>query len=125
MSECDGRHKTVLLVNVIQEKKNRLETPFKCDNVKALIKTSNCEELVLYFSEKSKKIAAFAMLFWFSVTKQSLENVLGSTNDQKCPRYPLVLKLNVTLARPLRLVIPYFFERKFLSDDRRLYLHDS
>ena len=30
--------------------KNRLETPFKGDNVKALIKTSNCENLVLYFS---------------------------------------------------------------------------
>ena len=31
-------------------KKNRLKTPFKGDNVKALIKTSNCENLVLYFS---------------------------------------------------------------------------
>ena len=31
-------------------KKTRLETPFKGDNVKALIKTSNCENLVLYFS---------------------------------------------------------------------------
>ena len=31
-------------------KKNRLETLFKGDNVKALIKTSNCENLVLYFS---------------------------------------------------------------------------
>ena len=57
--------------------KNRLGTPFKGDNVKALIKTSNCEKLVLYFSDKIKKIAAFAMLFWFSVTKQSLENVFG------------------------------------------------
>ena len=45
-------------------KKTRLETPFKGDNVKALIKTSNCEILVLYFSEKVKKIAAFAMLFF-------------------------------------------------------------
>ena len=44
-------------------KKKRLEAPFKCDNVKALIKTSNCEKLVLYFSEKSQKIAAFSMLF--------------------------------------------------------------
>ena len=52
-------------------KKTRLETPFKGDNVKALVKTSNCENLVLYFSEKSQKIAAFAMLFWFSVTKRS------------------------------------------------------
>ena len=33
-------------------KKTQLETPFKCDNVKALIKTSNCENLVLCFSEK-------------------------------------------------------------------------
>ena len=58
-------------------KKTRLETPFKGDNVKALIKTSNCENLVLYFAEKDQKIAAFAMFFWFSVTKQSFENGLG------------------------------------------------
>ena len=38
-------------------KKTRLDTPFKDDNVKA----SNCENLVLYFSEKDQKIAAFAM----------------------------------------------------------------
>ena len=58
-------------------KKTRLETLFKGDNVKALVKTSNCENLVLYFSEKVQKIAAFAMLFWFSVTKQSFENGFG------------------------------------------------
>ena len=57
--------------------KNRLETPFKGDNVKALIKTSNCENLVLYFSKTVQKIAAFNMLLWVSVTKQSLENVFG------------------------------------------------
>ena len=55
-------------------KKTRLEKPFKGDNVKTLVKTSNCENLVLYFSEKVQKISAFAMLFWFSVTKQSFEN---------------------------------------------------
>ena len=49
-------------------KKTRLETPFKCDDVTALIETSNCENLVLYFSEKVQKIAAFAMLFWFDQT---------------------------------------------------------
>ena len=54
-------------------KKIRLETPFKGDNVKALGKTSKSENLALYFSEKSQKIAAFAMLFWFS----SLENGFG------------------------------------------------
>ena len=70
-------------------KKTRLGTPFKGDNVKALVKTSNCENLVLYFSEKCQKIAAFAMLFCISVTKQSFEMVLASPNDQKYPRYPL------------------------------------
>ena len=50
---------------------------------------------------------------------------LASLNDKKYPRYPLALKFNVTLARPLRLVIPYFFQWKFLWDVRRLYLHDS
>ena len=58
-------------------KKIRQETPFKGDSVKALVKTSNCENLVLYFSEKVKKNAAFAMLFCFSVTKQSFENGFG------------------------------------------------
>ena len=106
-------------------KKIQLETPYKGDNVKALVKTSNCENLVLYFSGKVQKIAAFAMHFWFSVTKQSYENGFGSPNDQKYPRYLLVLKLHVTLARPLRLVIVYFFKWKILSDDQRLNLHDS
>ena len=106
-------------------KKTRLETSFIDDTVKALVKTSNCENLVLYFSEKLQKIAAFAMLFWFSVTSNRLKMVSASHNDQKYPRYPLVLKLNVSLAQPLRLVILYFFKWKILTDDRRLYLHDS
>ena len=48
-------------------KKTRLETPFKGNNVKTLVKTSNCENLVLYISEKIQKIAAlnFAILFRF------------------------------------------------------------
>ena len=58
-------------------KKTRLETPFKDDKVKALVKTSNFENLVLYFSEKIQKIAAVAMLFWFLVTKQSFEIGFG------------------------------------------------
>ena len=56
-------------------KKTQLETLCKGDDVKALTKTSNCENLVLYFSEKVQTIVAFPMLFWFSVTKQSLGNV--------------------------------------------------
>ena len=43
--------------------RNRLETPFKSHNVKATIETSNCENYVLYFSEKVQKIAAIAMVF--------------------------------------------------------------
>ena len=89
-------------------RKKRLETTFKGDNVKSLIKTSNCENLVLYFSKTIQKIAAFAMLFLVSVTKHSLKNVLASPNDQKYQRYLLALKINVTLAWPLRFVIPYF-----------------
>ena len=58
-------------------KKKRLETPFKGDNVKAINKNAKLVKMVLYFSEKSQKIASFAMLLWFSVTKQSLENVLA------------------------------------------------
>ena len=46
-------------------KKTRLETPFEGHNVKSLVKTSNCENLVLYFSEKVQKIAALALLFGF------------------------------------------------------------
>ena len=57
--------------------KIQLETPFKGNSVKALVKTSNCENLVLYFSEKVLRIAAFAMFFWFSVTIQSFENGFG------------------------------------------------
>ena len=106
LSECTGRHQTFLFVNVIQEKPTR--TQLKGDNVKTFIKTSKCENLVVYFSEIIQKNAVFAMLFWFSVTKQSLESGFGFPNDKKFPRYSLVLKVNVTLAWPLRLVILYF-----------------
>ena len=74
LSECVGRHQTVLLVKVVQE--NRLEAQFKGDNIKAF-KSSNCGNLFLYFSENVQNIAAFAMPFWFLVTKQSLENGFG------------------------------------------------
>ena len=58
-------------------KKSQLVTLFKGDNVKAFAKTSSCENLVLNFFEKIQKIAAFAMLFWFLVTKQSRETGFG------------------------------------------------
>ena len=59
----------------------------------AAVKTSNCENLVLYFSEKVQKIAAFAMLFWFSVTKQSFENGFGSPKRSEIPTLPASLKI--------------------------------
>ena len=75
--------------------KTWLETPFKGDNVNALVKTSNCEKLVLYFYEKVQKIAAFAMgfFFLFSVTKQSLETVLGFPHLSEIPTLPASLKI--------------------------------
>ena len=56
LSEYLGRYQTViLLVNVVQ--KYRLEM-LKSDNVKALIKTSNCKNLVLNFSKKNSAICS-------------------------------------------------------------------
>ena len=46
-------------------KKTRLETPFKGDNVKALVKASNCENLVLYFSEKVSENCSNSYVFFF------------------------------------------------------------
>ena len=74
-------------------KKIRLETPFKGDNVKASVKTSKCENLVLYFSEKIQKIAEFPMLFWFSVTKKSFENGFGFPQRSEIPTLPASLKI--------------------------------
>ena len=58
-------------------KKIQLEKPLKGDNEKALVKTSNCDNLVLYFTEKVQKISEFSLLFGFSVTKKAFENGFG------------------------------------------------
>ena len=83
---CEDASFNSICLNVLEDikqfyllmwfKKTRLETPFKGDNVKALVKASNCENCPFLF-EKVQKIAEFAMLFWFSVTKQSFENGFG------------------------------------------------
>ena len=78
------------LVNVVQE--TRLVTLFKGENV-ILIKTSNCENMVLYFSKKVQKFAAFAFFFRFSVTKKSLENGFGFHQSAKIPTLPASLKI--------------------------------
>ena len=74
-------------------KKTRLETPLNCVNVKTSVKTSNCENFVLYFSEKVQKIAASAMLFWFTVTKQPFENCFGFPQWSEIPTLPASLKI--------------------------------
>ena len=70
----------------------RLETLFKGDNVKVLIKRQ-IVKLVLYFSVKVQKIAAFAMLFLFSVTKPSLENVFGFVQTSEILTLPASLAI--------------------------------
>ena len=47
-------------------KKKRLETPFKGDNVKALIKTSNCEKIWSFISpRKVRKLQHLLCCFGF------------------------------------------------------------
>ena len=47
-------------------KKTRLITPFNGDNVKELVKTSKCENLVLYFSEKVQNCSIYYAFLVFS-----------------------------------------------------------
>ena len=102
-------------------KKTRVKTLLKGDNVK----TSNCENLVLYFSEKIQKIAALAMLFWFSVTKQSRENGFSFSYCSEIPTLPVSLKIKRHFSSAAAFGNSVFLKWKFLSDDRRLYLHVS
>ena len=90
-------------------KKTRLETPFKGDNVKALVKTSNCENMVLYFSEKVQKIAEFALLFWFLVTKQSFEDGFASPKWSEIPTLPASLKIKRHFSTAATFVYSVFF----------------
>ena len=55
--------------------KNRLETLFKGDNVKTLIK--NVKNWSFISLRKLEKMQHLLCFFLFSVTKQSLENVFG------------------------------------------------
>ena len=74
-------------------KKTRLETPFIGDNVKALIKTSNCEIWSFISLKTVQKSAAVAMLFLVSVGKQSLENGSGFPQCSEIPTLPASLKI--------------------------------
>ena len=106
-SECVGMHQQFNLSMWLV--KNQLETPFKGDNIKALIKLHIVKNGPLFLWE-IQKIAAFAMVFFgFQWPKNRLKMFLASPNDQKYPCYQLVLKFSVALAGPLRLAIPYFF----------------
>ena len=90
-------------------KKTRLETPFKGDNVN--VKLWKLGPLLLWESSENCSIC-FAFLVFSDQTFVWKKNGSAYPNDQKYARYPLVFKLNVTLARPLRLVILYFLYGK-------------
>ena len=90
-------------------KKTLLETPFKCDNVKKLVKRQIVKTWSFISLRTFRKLQPLLFFFGFQWPNNRLKIISASPNDQTYPRYPLVLKLNVTLARPLRLVILYFF----------------
>ena len=62
--------------------------------------------------KKLRKLQHLLSFLGFQWPNDRLKMVSASPNDQKYPRYRRVLKLNVTLARPLRLVILYFLNGK-------------
>ena len=95
-------------------KKTQIETPSKGDKVKALVKMSNCENLVLYFSKNVQKIAAFAMLFCFSVTKQSFENGFGFPQRSEIPTLPASLKIKLHFSMAAVFGKSVFFKMKNL-----------
>ena len=99
---------------LIPFKKTWLEAPFKYDNVKALVKTSNCENVVPYFSEKVLKIAAFAMLYWFSATKQSFENGFSFPQCSEIPTIPTSLKIKRHFSTTAAFGISVFFKMENL-----------
>ena len=103
-------------------KKTRLETLFKGDNVNALVKTSNCENLVLYFSEKVQKIAAFAMFFLFSLTKQSFENGFSFPQGSEIPTLPASLKIKRHFCTATAFGNSVFFKMENLVR-RKMYLN--
>ena len=74
---------------------------------------------------KFRKLQHLLCFFWFSVTKQSFKNVFGFPQWSEIPTLPASLKIKRHFSMVLRLVILYFLKWKILSDDWRLYLHDS
>ena len=86
-------------------KKIRLETPFKGDNVKALVKRQIVKTWSFISLRKTRKLQHLLCFFGFQWPNYRLKMVSASPNNQKYTRYPLALKFNVTLARPQRLVI--------------------
>ena len=81
----------------------------KGDNIKAfnLIKRLIVKNWSFISLGKFRKLQHLLCFFDFRWPNNSLKMCLALSNHQKYPRYPLVLDFNVTLARPLRLVIPY------------------
>ena len=78
-------------------KKTRLETPFKGNNVKALVKNVKLWKLgPLFLWENSENCSICYAFFGFQWPKNRLKMVSASPNDQKYPCYQLVLKSIVT-----------------------------
>ena len=67
-------------------KKYRLETPFKCDNVKVLIKRQIVQNWCFISRRKNNIFQHFVLLFCFQRPNNHLEMVLAPPYDQKCLR---------------------------------------
>ena len=74
-------------------KETWLETPFKCDNVKSLVKCQIVKTWSFISLRKFRKLQHLLCLFWFLVTKQSFEKWFGLPQWSEIPRLPASLKV--------------------------------
>ena len=66
LSQHVGKHLKTILVNVVQEMKYQLETPFKCDNVTAPIKRQIVKNWYFVSRGKFNKCQFVALFLGFS-----------------------------------------------------------
>ena len=112
-------------------KKTRLETPFKGDNVKALVKRQIVKTWSLFLWKSSENCCICCAFLVFSdqtivwKTKQSFENGFGFPKWSEILTLPASLKIKRHFSTAVAFGNSVFFKWKILSDDRRLYLYDS
>ena len=99
-------------------KKPRLETPFKGDDVKALVKTGKTWSFISL--RKLRKMQHMLCFFGFQC-----ENGFGFLQCSEIPTLPVSLKIKRHFSTAAAFGNSVFFKWKILSDDRRFYLHDS